>query len=242
MSPDYATVKDDSAQQPSHSAIDYGNPATFKPKYLVLDDINIDLISVMVVFIGLVSVFTSYASIITAVLMAATTILPLRMIFPRPLNPEGTVLITGGSSGIGAELAYIFAARGHDLVLVGRNAEQLEKVKLNVEQKYKTNVHTIVSDLSLPGSAKQLYETVTGKGLNISVLINNAGLGAAGETLEQPIEIVERMTILNCITPVQLTQLFGRGMAQRGKGWMLQNSSVGGKFQGSVQTTISIFH
>jgi hypothetical protein len=241
MSSDYATVKDGSAQQPSHSAIDYGNPAIFKPKYLVLDDINIDLISVIVVFIGLVSVFTSYTSSITAVLMVATTVLPLRMIFPRPITPEGLVLITGGSSGIGAELAYIFAKRGHELVLVGRNAEQLEKVKLNVEQKYKRNVHTIVSDLSLPGSAKQLYDDVKSKGLTISVLVNNAGLGAAGETLEQPIEIVERMTILNCITPVQLTQLFGRDMAQHGKGWMLQNSSVGGKFRGSVFTPNSNF-
>jgi hypothetical protein len=230
MSPDRVTVKDGSAQQPSHLAIDYGNPAIFKPKYLVLDDINIDLISVIVVFIGIVSAFTSYTSSTTAVLMVATAILPLRMIFPRPITPEGLVLITGGSSGIGAELAYIFAKRGHDLVLVGRNAEQLEKVKLNVEQKYKRSAHTIVADLSLPGSAKQLYETVTNTGLNVSVLVNNAGLGAAGETLEQPIEIVERMTILNCITPVQLTQLFGRDMTQRGKGWMLQNSSVGGEY------------
>jgi hypothetical protein len=241
MSPDYTTVKDGSAQQPSHSAIDYGNPATFKPKYLVLDDINIDLISVIVVFIGLVSACTSYTSSITAVLTVATIILPLQMIFPRPITPEGLVLITGGSSGIGAELAYVFAQRGHDLVLVGRNAKQLELVKLNVERKYKRDVHTIVSDLSLPGSAKQLYETITGKGLNISILVNNAGLGAAGETLEQPIEIVERMTVLNCITPVQLTQLFGRDMAQRGKGWMLQNSSVGGMLRVSVYTAIPIF-
>jgi len=228
MSPDRVAVNKGSEQQPSHSAIDQGNPASFKLKYLVLDDINIDLISVIVAAVSLVSVFASYISSSKAFLVAAAIILPLRTFFPHPINPDGLVLITGGSSGIGAELAYVFANRGHDLVLVGRNEEQLETVRRNIEQKYKQNVCTIASDLSLPGAAKQLYENVISKGFNVSVLVNNAGLGAAGETLEQPIEIAERMTTLNCITLVQLTQLFGRDMAQRGKGWILQNSSVGG--------------
>jgi hypothetical protein len=229
MAADSVSVNTAFKEQPSHAAIDHGNPARFKPIYFVLDDINIDLISVIVTTISFVLVFTPYVSGIKTILVAAAIIIPLRTFFPRPTNPDGLVLITGGSSGIGAELAYIFANHGHDLVLVGRNEEQLEIVKGNIKETYSQEVHTIVSDLSLPGAAKQLYQNVTSKGLVVSVLVNNAGLGAAGETLEQSTDVAERMTILNCITVVQLSQLFGRDMAQRGKGWILQVSSVGGK-------------
>jgi hypothetical protein len=241
MAPNPVAVSKGSEQQPSYSAIDHGNPAIFKPKYLVLDDINIDLISVILAVASLCSVFTSHVSSIKAFVAAAAVIVPLRAFFPRPKNPEGLVLITGGSSGIGAELAYIFANRGHDLVLVGRNEEQLDAVKRNVEQKYSRNVDTIASDLSVAGAAKQLYEHVTNKGLEVSVLVNNAGLGAAGDTLEQPIDIAERMITLNCITLVQLTQLFGQDMAQRGRGWILQNSSVGGNLMISLFPPFSPF-
>jgi len=228
MSPERLSVEKGSEKQPSHNAIDYGNPAIFKPKFFVIDDINIDLISVLVTSISLLSVFTSYVSSLKAFVAAAAIILPLRTFLPRPKKPEGLVLITGGSSGIGAELAYLFAGHGHDLVLVGRNEEQLEAMKRNVEQKYNRKVHLIASDLSVSGAAKQLYDHIISKGFTVDVLVNNAGLGAAGETLEQSIDLVERMTILNCITLVQLTQLFGSDMAKRGQGWILQNSSIGG--------------
>jgi len=97
-----------------------------------------------------------------------------------------------------------------------------------VKDKYGRIAYTISSDLSLPGAAKQLHDYVTKQGFEVSVLVNGAGLGAAGDTLEQPIELAERMTYLNCISLVQLTQLFGRDMVRRGEGWMLQISSVGG--------------
>lgn len=217
-------------EQPSHKAIDNGNPAIFKPKFFVLDDISIDLITVVVSTITVAAVFTSYIAGIPAILGAAAILLPLRTFFPRPVAPEGLVLITGGSSGIGAELAYIFASRGHDLILVGRNEDQLRKVKENVAKISDQTVNLMALDLSMPGSAKHLYDTVIKEGLSVSVLVNNAGLGAAGEVLEQSIDIAERMTILNCVTVVQLTQLFGRDMAKCGKGWILQVASVGGEF------------
>jgi len=136
--------------------------------------------------------------------------------------------ITGASSGIGAELSYIFAEKGHELILVGRNEEQLEAVKKNVESRYGKSAYTISSDLSLPGAAKQLYDHVIKEGYIVDVLVNGAGLGGAGDTFSQPIELVERMTILNCISLVQLTQLFGKDMIERGRGWLLHISSVGG--------------
>jgi hypothetical protein len=216
-------------QQPSHSAIEDGNPAVFKPVYLVLDDINIDLISVFVTAISILGVFAFHLPTVKTILIAAIIVLPLRTFFPRPATPQGLALITGASSGIGAELTYILAERGHDLILVGRNEEQLVAVKANVEQKFKKIAYTIALDLSVPGAAKELYDVVQQKGFTVDILVNGAGLGGAGETLEQPIELTEKMTTLNCIAPVQLTQLFGRDMAAKGRGWILQITSVGGR-------------
>lgn len=141
------------------------------------------------------------------------------------------MLITGASSGIGAELSYIFAQKGHELILVGRNEEQLAAVKKNVEDKFKGVAYTIAADLSLIGAAEKLYETVKGRNLEVDILVNGAGLGGAGDTFEQSIELAERMTVLNCISLVQLSQLFGGDMIKRGRGWMLQISSVGGMFR-----------
>ncbi|KAK5188852.1 hypothetical protein LTR99_011088 [Exophiala xenobiotica] len=182
-------------EQPSHGAVEVGNPASFKPKYLVLDDINIELITVFAAVSTAISIFVLGTPGLLTAAATAAIILPLRAFFPRPTTPQGLVLITGASSGIGAELSYIFAEHGHNLVLVGRNKEQLENVKTNVETKY----------------------------------VNNAGLGAAGETMEQPIELAERMTTLNCIALVPLTLLFGSDMLKCGRGWLLHVSSVGAR-------------
>jgi len=228
MSPTRVAVTEGAEEQPSHRAIDNGNPAKFKPSYLALDDVNVDLISVAVVAASFVSVFLLHFSGAKVLLLATATIVPLRTFLPRPTNPTGLVLITGASSGIGAELSYIFAERGHDLVLVGRNEDQLEVVKNTVEQKMGRTAHTIACDLSVYGAAKNLYDHTRNKGLVVDILVNGAGLGGAGETLEQPIELVERMTVLNCITLAQLTQLYGKDMVERGRGWLLHISSVGG--------------
>jgi len=215
-------------EQPSHSAIDNGNPAEFEPRWLVLDDVNIDLITVTAAAAAIASTLLYGVSPTIAGGLWAAAVLPLRFFLPRPKTPEGLVLITGASSGIGAELSYIFADKGHDLILVGRNEEELDAVKENVETKFDKKAYTIAADLSLPGVPQQLYDHVTGQGFEVNVLVNGAGLGGAGHTLYQPVELTERMTVLNCVAPVQLSQLFGRDMIKRGKGWMLQISSVGG--------------
>jgi len=111
---------------------------------------------------------------------------------------------------------------------VGRNEEQLAAVKKNVEDKFSGVAYTISSDLSLPGSAKHIYEGVKEKRLTVDVLVNGAGLGAAGDIFTQPIDLAERMTMLNCVALVQLTQLFGGDMIKRDRGWILHISSVGG--------------
>lgn len=230
MSTSRVAVEEGSEQQPSHRAIDNGNPTKYNmPNFFVLDDINIDIITFVVFLATCASVlFLGPIAAVTTIPAAAAVVLPLRIFLPRPTTPHGLVLITGASSGIGAELSYIFASKGHDLILVGRNEDQLKAVKDNVTKKYGKTSHIITTDLSLPGSAKQLYDHIRKNDLVVDVLVNGAGLGGAGDTLEQPIEMVERMTHLNCTSLVQLSQLFGRDMIERGQGWMLQISSVGG--------------
>jgi hypothetical protein len=220
-------------EQPSHKAIDNGNPANFKPQWFVLDDVNIDLISVVATVAALGSFFFLGSSAKLAVLVPAAIVLPLRLFFPRSKIPEGLVLITGASSGIGAELSYIFADKGHDLILVGRDEEQLDAVRKNVKDRYGKSAYTVSSDLSVPGAAKQLYDHILREGHTVDILVNGAGLGGAGDPFTQPIELTEQMTTLNCISLVQLTQLFGRDMIKRGRGWLLHISSVGGKHASS---------
>lgn len=229
MSSNRVGVEIGTEEQPSHRAIDNGNPSVFKPKWLVLDDINVDLISLVTVFATTVLIFFFGFPGILVLPVTACFLLPLRIFLPRSRTPQGLVLITGASSGIGAELSYIFAEKGHDLILVGRNEEQLEAVKNNVSNKYGKKAYTIASDLSIQGAAKRLYDHVVERGFMVDVLVNGAGLGGAGDTFEQSIELAERMTTLNCTSLVQLTQLFGRDMIERNRGWMLQISSVGGK-------------
>ena len=118
--------------------------------------------------------------------------------------------ITGASSGIGAELSYIFAEKDDDLILVGRDEERLTAMQDNVKAKsgkLPTTSRRTCLYLTLPSSF-----TITSqrRGLRWMSWVNIAGLGGAGDTFEQPIELAERMMTLNCISLVQLTQLFGR--------------------------------
>lgn len=210
---------------PSREHIDDFNSARQDPKYLVLDDINIDLITVFTVATSVISIFLLNFSSFKVLALAAAILVPLRAFLPQPTTPKGLTLITGASSGIGAELAYIFARNGHDLILVGRNEDQLDAVRKNI----KTNAHVVVTDLSAPGAPKKLYEHVKSQGYVVSVLVNDAGLGHGGDSMNQSAELSEQMIALNCTAVVVLTQLFGKDMIQRGEGWILQVSSIVGR-------------
>lgn len=135
-------------------------------------------------------------------------------------------------SGIGAELAYIFAANGNDIALVGRNEDQLNAVKVNILNRYRgRTVYIFVSDLSVPGAPRKLYDDVVHRhGFTVDILVNDAGLGHAGDVMEQPEELAEYMINLNCTALVQLTQLFGKDMVKRERGWILQLSSIVGEY------------
>jgi short-subunit dehydrogenase len=138
------------------------------------------------------------------------------------------VLITGATSGIGYELAKIFAQNGHNLVLVARNRENLKKTadEMKAFSNLKSQITVIAIDLFERDSAKEIYEIIEDLGLSIDILINNAGQGEWGiftkTDLDREIDIIE----LNIISTISLTKYFLRDMIKRNDGKILMLASA----------------
>lgn len=137
------------------------------------------------------------------------------------------VLITGGSSGIGFELAKKFAADHYGIVLAASNQKKLVTAKNRLEQEYGAKVHIYQQNLAELGAAKKLYDAILADGISISVLVNNAGCGVIGAAEEIPLEKEEVMLLLNMVTPVELTKLYLKDMYQAKEGAVLNISSTG---------------
>ncbi len=135
-------------------------------------------------------------------------------------------LITGASAGIGKELAYVYAEKGYNLILVARRKERLESIKKELEEKNNVSVEIIAQDLSLKDSAEILYQDVLDKNLKVDVLINNAGFGTYGDFIDKDINSDEGMILLNIMSLTKLTKLFGRLMMNQGGGNIVNIAST----------------
>lgn len=132
-----------------------------------------------------------------------------------------TVLITGGSTGIGAAFARAFAERGATLVLVARGKANLEALASSL----RTTVHPIAMDLGAPGAAARVKDAVRALGLSIDVLVNNAGFATYGPFVEQSL-VEQRAEIdLNVGALVELTHTFLPEIEAR-RGGVLQVAST----------------
>jgi hypothetical protein len=150
-----------------------------------------------------------------------------------------TALITGASSGIGETMARQLAALSCPLVLVARRTERLESLKRELEQKHSIIVSTISIDLSIAGSAQSLYDQCQQQGLQVDILINNAGFAKHGYMLDIPLETHQEMMQLMVTTLTELTYLFGQDMRQRKDGYILLVSSLLGFLPGPQFATYS---
>jgi len=135
-------------------------------------------------------------------------------------------LITGASGGIGAELATLFAADGHDLVLVARSLDTLEQLATKLRARYGVSVGVAQADLSEPGAAERLWAEVAGRGAPVDVLVNNAGVGLYGDLADQDSDAGTRMLQLNVVALATLTRLTLPGMLGRSWGRILNVASV----------------
>lgn len=146
-----------------------------------------------------------------------------------------TALITGASSGIGKELAHIHAEKGGDLIIVARNEEKLNQLKNILVEKYAINVEVIAKDLSQPHAAKEIYDEVVSKDLQVDYLINNAGFGGVGKFHERTLEDDLRMINLNITALTALTHYFLKDFVVRNEGRILNVSSTASLVPGPLQ-------
>lgn len=137
-----------------------------------------------------------------------------------------TVLITGASGGIGEALAYKLAERKHNLLLVARNVEKLENQCRQLIEKFGVDVQFIAADLAKPDTAKYIFEETQQRGLEIEMLINNAGIGSGGVFTELSLQSELDLIQLNDSSLVALTHLFLPQMQQRKSGTIINVASI----------------
>lgn len=136
------------------------------------------------------------------------------------------VLITGATTGIGYELAKLYADDGNNLILVARDEERLEKVKEELILLYNINVYSISLDLSGDNSCEELLNFVNKKNLTVDILINNAGLGSFGYLSEIEVEKELKLIDLNIRALTELTKLFLPIMISHGEGAIMNVAST----------------
>jgi short-subunit dehydrogenase len=135
-------------------------------------------------------------------------------------------LVTGASSGIGLELSRLLAAGGHDLVLVARSAERLDRVARDLQNQSGVRVRIQPSDLSQVGAAHRLWRRLMDDGVAVDVLVNNAGIGLHGPFSAQHIAEIDRLIAVNVTAVTTLTRLALPEMLARRRGRILNVASL----------------
>lgn len=148
---------------------------------------------------------------------------------------ENTALITGASSGIGAEFARLHAAQGGNLVLVARREDALNELKLELEKTYAIKATVIVVDLAKADSAEKIFAETEASGIQIDILINNAGFGGHGKFHERDLAKDQAMMQVNMVSLVNLTHIYLQGMVSRNSGKILHVASTAGLLPGPLQ-------
>lgn len=132
-------------------------------------------------------------------------------------------LITGASSGFGADFADILAQKGMNLVITARRIEKLNALKEKIVEKYGVDVRVIAMDLTGFDAAERLYAEV--KDENIDMLINNAGYGMYDYFERQDAAALNRMVQLNVVSAMTLANLFVKDFAAKNSSWILNTAS-----------------
>ena len=136
-----------------------------------------------------------------------------------------TILITGASSGIGTAFARSLASQGYDLVLVARREAQLRSLADEVQRKFNVNAQVFPADLSDPTQVKRLETQVAEIG-DLEILINNAGFGVPGKFVEIQAERNAEMIQVHILATVRLCRAALPGMISRGRGSIINVSSI----------------
>jgi len=154
-------------------------------------------------------------------------------------NQNKYVLITGGSNGIGYELAKCFAEDKFNLVLVARSQDELQQRAQELTHQYGVSVTTISKDLFDPKAPFELYDEVKSRGITVNILVNDAGQGQYGKFVEQDIHRLQDIIQLNINSLTVLTHAFLKDMVARNEGKVLQLASIASQMPGPWQ---AVYH
>jgi len=146
-----------------------------------------------------------------------------------------TALITGASGGIGEELARLHAKKGGDVILVARSKTKLNELANELIHLYSIKALVIAEDLSDPQSAQRIFDQTQALGVQVDVLINNAGFGGHGKFHERDLSADQAMMQVNMTSLTGLTHHYLQGMVERNQGQILNVSSTAGFLPGPLQ-------
>lgn len=142
----------------------------------------------------------------------------------------GTALVTGASAGIGAAFSRELAERGHDLVLVARDRVRLENLSDELRIRYSVRVEILVADLADRAQVQKVAHRLADGLRPVDLLVNNAGFGVGRPILDGQIAEEERVLDVMCRAVLVLSHAAGRAMRSRGRGAIINVSSVSGFF------------
>jgi hypothetical protein len=149
------------------------------------------------------------------------------MALPAPA-PDSTALVTGASAGIGREIARALAARGHGVTLVARRAQRLEELAAQLRAEHGIRAEVIPTDLASADACERLVAEVANRGLNVEILVNNAGFGIYGPFGSAPLDREFEQLAVLIGAPVDLTGRLLPAMLERGRGTIINLSSTAG--------------
>lgn len=141
-------------------------------------------------------------------------------------------VVTGASSGLGEEYARQLASRGADLVIAARRVDRLKKLATELEGRYQVSVEVVTSDLVKPGAARELFSRATENGRQVTILINNAGVGPFGRFVDASVDKHVATLQLNSVALTELCHYFSTHMLEHGKRSFISNVGSIASFQG----------
>ena len=143
-----------------------------------------------------------------------------------PASPGSTCLVTGASSGIGAEIARGLADRGHGVTLAARREDRLRELADELVDEHGIRAETVALDVADDGARRDLVTELESRGLTVEVLVNNAGFGSGGAFAELDAEDEASMVRTNVEALIGMTGTFLPGMIERGRGAILNVASL----------------
>ena len=147
-----------------------------------------------------------------------------------------TALVTGASGGIGEELARLFAADGHDLVLVARSRDKLARIAAELKEKHGVAARVLAADLARDDAPREIFEELSAGGVTVDALVNNAGFGTYGLFAETDLKSELELLQVNVVALTHLSKLFLPGMIARRRGYLMNVASTAAFQPGPLMT------